>query len=78
MSAAEPTPAERRERSRRAVILTRALHAPQGLTPYAYTRGMSKADALMFWTDAKALGLVRLGTSERGARTFGLRSEACA
>jgi len=63
-----------RERSRRAVLMTRALHNPEGLTPYAFTKGMTKADALMFWTDAKALGFITLGNSERGARTFGLRS----
>lgn len=66
-----------RETQRRATILYRALHHPEGLTQYAYTRGMSKDDALQFWNDAKALGLVRLGTSSRGARTFGLRSEVC-
>lgn len=68
------TPAERRERDRRAIIMTRALNNPEGLTPYAFTKGMTKADALMFWTDAKALGLITLGKSDRGARTFGLRS----
>lgn len=61
-------------RSRRAVLLTRALHHPEGLSPYEFTRGMTKADALMFWTDAKALGLITVGRSKRGARTFALPS----
>ncbi len=64
-------------RSRRDVILTRALHAPEGLTAYAYTKGMVKADAMAFWTDAKALGFVGLGTNQRGTKLFGLRSEVC-
>ena len=62
-------------RSRRAVLMTRALHAPEGLTPYQFTRGMSKPDSLAFWVDAKALGLVRVGTSPRGARMYALPSE---
>lgn len=61
-------------RSRRSVLLHRALHAPQGLTPYEFTRGMTKADALMFWTDARALGLITVGQSRRGARMFALPS----
>lgn len=72
------SPEERRVRSRRAVIITRALNNPEGLTAYAYTKGMTKADALQFWNDAKALGLVTLGWSPRGARTLGLRSEVVA
>ncbi len=64
-------------RSRRAVLMTRALHAPEGLTKYAYTKGMTKADAMAFWTDAKALGFVGLGTNDRGTKVFGLRSEVC-
>lgn len=61
-------------RSRRAVLLHRALHAPLGLTPYEFTRGFTKADALMFWTDAKALDLISVGKSKRGARQFALPS----
>lgn len=61
-------------RSRRAVLMTRALHAPDGLTPYEFTRGFAKADALMFWADAKAIGLVGVGRSKRGARRFALPS----
>ena len=61
--------------ARRNVILTRALHAPEGLTAYAYTKGMTKADSMAFWTDAKALGFIGLGTNQRGTKLFGLRSE---
>lgn len=61
-------------RSRRAVLLTRALHSPDGLTPYEFTRGMTKADSLAFWQDAKALGLVRVGTSRRSAPMYALPS----
>jgi hypothetical protein len=61
-------------RSRRAVILTRAMHNPNGLTPYEFTRGMTKADSLAFWTDAKALGLIRVGRSKRSAPTYALPS----
>lgn len=61
-------------RSRRAVLMTRALHAPAGLTPYDYTRGMTKADSLAFWTDARALGLIVVGQSRRGAKLLALPS----
>lgn len=61
-------------RARRAVLLTRALHAPEGLTRYQYTRGMTKADALLFWVDAKALGFIGVGQTPRGARLFALPS----
>lgn len=71
---AEISPAERVERSRQAVLLTRALHNPEGLTAYAYTKGMTKADALAFWNDAKALGFVVLGKNARGTKVLGLRS----
>lgn len=71
----EVPPAERRERSRRAVLMTRALHAPEGLTKYEYTKGMTKADALLFWGDSHALGFVRLGENSRGTKRYGLRSE---
>lgn len=62
-------------RSRRAVLMTRALHNPEGLTPYQFTRGMSKNDSLAFWVDAKALGLVSVGTNSRGTKMFALPSE---
>lgn len=61
-------------RSRRAVLLTRALHAPLGLTPYEFTKGFTKDDALAFWTDARALGLISVGQSRRGAKLFALPS----
>jgi hypothetical protein len=61
-------------RSRRAVLMTRALHAPEGLTPYDFTRGMTKADSLAFWTDARALGLIRVGRSKRSAPMYALPS----
>lgn len=61
-------------RSRRAVLLTRALHAPAGLTPYDFTRGMTKADSLAFWADARALGLIRVGSSRRSAPMYALPS----
>lgn len=67
-------PADDRTRSRRAVILTRALHHPDGLTPYEFTKGMTKDDSLQFWNDAKALGMVGVGQSKRGARKFALPS----
>lgn len=52
---------------RRVTIQVRALHNPGGLTPYEYTKGMTKADSLAFWVDAKALGLITVGMSSRGA-----------
>lgn len=61
-------------RSRRAVLLTRALHAPEGLTHYEFTRGMTKADSLAFWVDARALGLIVVGQSRRGAKLLALPS----
>jgi hypothetical protein len=61
-------------RGRRAVLLTRALHAPEGLTPYEFTKGLSKADSLAFWTDARALGLIRVGKSKRSAPMYALPS----
>lgn len=64
----------KRVRSRRSVLLHRALHNPQGITPYEFTRGFTKEDALMFWTDARALGLVGVGRSKRGGRLFALPS----
>lgn len=65
-----------RIRSRRAVLTTKALHNPDGLSPYEFTRGMSKDDALQFWADAKALGFVSVGHSKRGAKLFALPSYA--
>jgi len=56
--------------------MTRALHAPEGLTPYQFTRGMTKDDSLAFWVDAKALGLVVVGKSRHGAKVLALPSEA--
>jgi hypothetical protein len=61
-------------RSRRAVLTTRAIHAPLGLTPYEFTKGMTKADSLAFWVDAKALGLVRVGKSKRSTPMYALPS----
>lgn len=61
------TPGERRP-----IILARAKASPDGLTPYRYTRGFTKLDALQFWNDAKALGLVVVGTSPRGAKLLAL------
>lgn len=63
-----------RIRSRRAVLMTRALHAPEGLTPYEFTKGMTKQDALQFWADAKALGFIGVGKSGRGTKLFALPS----
>lgn len=60
--------------NRRNAILTRALNAPEGLPPHRFTAGMSKADALQFWVDAKALNLMVVGKTERGAKLFALRS----
>jgi len=73
---ADLTPAERRTRDRQGILITRALHAPEGLTAYAYTEGMTKADAQLFWADAKALGLRVVGSSDRG-KLLALPSEVC-
>lgn len=62
--------------SRRAVLMTRAMHHPEGLSSYEFTRGMTKADSLQFWVDAKALGFVGVGQTIRGARKFALPSYA--
>lgn len=64
------------EQSRRNVLMTRALHAPEGLTKYEYTKGFTKADSIKFWVDSHALGFVRLGVNARGTARYGLRSEA--
>lgn len=54
--------------------MTRALHAPGGLPPHRYTQGMAKADALQFWVDARALGMISVGLTKRGAKLFALPS----
>jgi hypothetical protein len=59
---------------RQAVIFHRALHAPEGLTQYEFTKGMTKMDALKFWSDARLLGLISVGQSKRGAKLFALPS----
>lgn len=59
---------------RQAIILTRALHAPEGLTQYEFTKGFGKVDALRFWSDAKLLGLIVVGQSRRGAKLLALPS----
>lgn len=76
MTGAELTSGERRTRDRQGILITRALHAPEGLTAYAYTQGMSSADARLFWADAKALGLRVVADTERG-KLFALPSEVC-
>jgi len=60
---------------RRPIIYARARANPLGLTPYRFTKGMMKSDALAFWTDAKALGLIVVGTSPRGAKLLALDTE---
>lgn len=57
---------------RRVVIQTRALRHPEGLTPYEFTKGMTKDDSLSFWNDAKFLGLIGVGKSHRGTKLFAL------
>ena len=77
---AEGSPSEaelRATRSRRGVLILRALHSPEGLTKYGYTKGMLKIDAMRFWNDARTLGFVKLGTNARGTNLFGFRSEPC-
>lgn len=59
-------------RDRRAVLTVRALNNPEGATPYEFTKGMLKADALQFWVDAKALGFVGVGQNKRGTKLFAL------
>lgn len=58
--------------SRRSVLRARAVAHPEGMPPYKYTGGFTKDDALMFWTDAKALGLVVIGKTPRGASLYAL------
>lgn len=59
------TPAERRS-----ILADRAAAHPDGLPTWKLTHGFPKVDALQFWNDAAALGLVKVGETERGARTF--------
>lgn len=61
-------------RRRRALIRSRARRHPDGLTQYQFTRGMTRADALRFWGDARYLDLVVVGKSTRGASMLALRS----
>lgn len=74
MSDTEPM-ADARALLRQGMLMALALHNPEGLTAYGYTKGMTKADALAFWNDAKALGFVVLGRNARGTKLLGLRSE---
>lgn len=61
---------------RRSILKSRALANPEGLTPYAFTKGFYRDDALRFWQDAKALGLVVVGRSPRGAKLLALPPSA--
>lgn len=61
-------------RGRQGVLSARALAHPEGLTKYAYTKGMTRGDALAFWTDAAELGFIKLGRNDRGTNVFGWRS----
>ena len=61
---------------RRSILKSRALANPEGLTPYAFTKGFYRDDALQFWQDAKALGLVVVGRSPRGAKLLALPPSA--
>jgi hypothetical protein len=64
------------ERTRRAELLTRALHEPAGLTYYEFTRGFPKREAEQFWVDAKALGFRSIGRSKLGDLLLALPSKA--
>lgn len=75
MSADNPVPPA--VQARRATIMRRALHHPEGLPPHRYTKGMMKADALQFWVDARALGLISVGQTPRGAKLYALSSYEC-
>lgn len=61
-------------RARQGELSARALAHPEGLTKYAYTKGMTQGDAMAFWTDAAALGFIKLGRNDRGTNVFGWRS----
>lgn len=54
-------------RSRRAVLLTRALHAPEGLTPYDFTRGVH--------CGRRELAGPGVGSSVRPQKRSAMRSE---
>ena len=62
--------------SRHALLRSRALAHPEGLPPHKFTAGLPKSAALMFWTDAREIGLIRVGVTPRGARLFALQSYA--
>ena len=59
---------------RRNLIMHRALHAPEGLTQRKFAAGMEKADALLFWVDVKALGMIVVGKTRAGAKLYALPS----
>lgn len=63
--------------SRRSTIRHRAFANPAGLTQYEFTQGFTKDNALQFWNDAKALGLVVVGTSPRGAKLLAFPEGMC-
>lgn len=67
--------AQRATAKRRAELMTRALHAPAGLTYYEFTRGFPKAEAEQFWVDAKAIGLYSIGRSRLGDLLLALPSK---
>ena len=56
--------------TRQASIKALAKQTTDGLTAYAYTRGFGKYDAMQFWNDAKAIGLVRNGNTPRGTARY--------
>ena len=58
------TPAKRQR-----ILRRRARQAPG--TRYMLTKGFTKTDALQFWNDARAIGLVAVGVSPRGGKLFG-------
>jgi hypothetical protein len=63
---------------RQAAILKLARATTDGLTAYSYTRGFPKYDAMQFWNDAKALGLVRNGNTPRGTARYKLPDDVSA
>lgn len=63
------------QRTRTALLMTRALHAPAGLTYYEFTKGFPKLDAEQFWVDAKAIGLRSIGRSRLGDLLLALPSK---
>lgn len=60
---------------RREIIRGRADAHPEGQPAHRFTQGFTKADALQFWVDAQALGLVTVGKTDRGARLMGYPPE---